>query len=36
MEKWNSPFSPQAAIDQKTPLTMISIPIPNFQKSCNT
>ena len=25
-----------AAIDQKTPLTMISIPIPHFLKSCNT
>ena len=24
------------SIDQKTPLTMISIPIPNFIKSCNT
>ena len=30
-------FYPQLlAIDQKTPLTMISIPIPNFLKSCNT
>ena len=36
MEKVKLTFPPQAAIDQKTAFTMISIPIPNFLKSCNT
>ena len=35
MAKVNLTFPLQAAIDLKTPLTMISISLPNFLKSCN-